>query len=142
MNVFVDTSIWLLALRRRRKSLSTQQRRIERELTDLITQGRVVLIGPVRQEVLSGLRDEQVFDRLREYLRFFDDEVLSFEDFEEAARGSNRCRAKGIAAPPVDMVSCAVAVRRDLAIFTTDVDFQQYAKHLPIHLHSLAQHEA
>ena len=35
----------------------------------------------------------------------------------------------------IDFLICAAAVRHDLAVFTTDGDFHQFAKCLPIVLH-------
>jgi hypothetical protein len=35
---------------------------------------------------------------------------------------------------------CAVAVRLNAEIFTTDKDFDFYAQHLPIKLHKLMNH--
>ena len=135
MRVLVDTPIWSLALRRKTSSLSPEQAAIVRAWAEIIRESRVVLIGSIRQEVLSGLRDAAVFDRLREHLRAFDDEPLTCEDYEEAARCFNVCRKAGTLGATVDFLLCAVAVRRRLEIFTTDADFHNYAKHLPFRLH-------
>lgn len=104
-------------------------------LASLVRDGNAVLIGPIRQELLSGIREQVVFERLREALRAFPDEPLATDDFEEAARASNVCRSSGIAGSAVDFLICAVALRRKLAIFTLDRDFDQYAKHLPLRIH-------
>jgi predicted nucleic acid-binding protein len=61
--------------------------------------------------------------------------VLTVEDFEEAARANNTCRAAGVAGTLVDMLLCAVAARLDAPVFTTDADFTRYARHLPLRLH-------
>ena len=135
MRVLVDTPIWSLALRRTTSSLSPEQAAIVGAWAEIIRESRVVLIGSIRQEVLSGLRDAAVFDRLREHLRAFDDEPLTCEDYEEAARCFNVCRKAGIMGSTVDFLLCAVAVRRRLEIFTTDADFHNYAKHLAFRLH-------
>ena len=102
---------------------------------ELIRQKRVVLVGCIRQELLSGLRDPLAFERLRDGLRAFDDESLTCDDYEEAARCFNRCRQAGIAGANVDFLLCAVALRRHVEIFTTDADFQHYAKHMPFRLY-------
>ncbi|MBI4860500.1 MAG: PIN domain-containing protein [Candidatus Riflebacteria bacterium] len=135
MNVLVDTSIWSLVLRRRRKDLSPDERSIGLELTELIKEGRAVLIGAIRQEILSGVRERATFDRLRDHLRSFDDEMLSFEDYEEAAACGNRCRAAGVSGSMIDFLLCAVARRRGLSVFTTDAAFERYSRHLHIRLH-------
>lgn len=135
MNVLVDTSVWSLALRRKSKDLNAFEQKLVTQLTELIQDGRVVMMGAIRQEILSGLKEHTVFEKLAHVLQAFPDEELSSSDYEEAARCYNRCRAKGIAASAIDMLICAVALRRQIAIFTTDPDFTHYAKHLSLVLH-------
>jgi predicted nucleic acid-binding protein len=135
MRVLVDTSVWSLALRRRPEHLDAAQERLRRELADLIADDRVVMIGAIRQELLSGVRDDASFERLRERLRDFDDEPLTTDDFEEAARACNACRRAGLAGSAIDLLICAVALRRGIAVFTTDKDFVRYARVLRLKLH-------
>jgi predicted nucleic acid-binding protein len=66
MNYLVDTSIWSLALRQ--NSISGAE---VLTLKSLIADGRVEIIGAIRQEVLSGIRNPEQFVRLRDiYERF------------------------------------------------------------------------
>lgn len=131
MKVLVDTSVWSLALRRARAAEGPAVQ----ELRSLIDEGRVAMIGPVRQELLSGIRTPEVFEQLREHLRPFADEPLLTEDFERAAEHFNTCRARGIQGSNTDFLICAVAERRDYPILTTDTDFSRFADVLPIALH-------
>ena len=131
MNVLVDTSAWSLALRRAKPVDASTSR----ELTELIREGRVVLLGPVRQELLSGIKVKAQFELLRDHLRSFPDLELESADYEEAAVAFNRCRERGIQGSNTDFLLCAVAMRRRLAIYTTDGDFRQYAKMLKLALH-------
>lgn len=105
------------------------------ELASLVEDGRVRIIGPIRQELLSGIRERAHFDRLRDHLQAFEDTEVTTADYEEAAAFFNRCREKGIQGSNTDFLICAVAVRNDFAIFTTDEDFRRFAKVLPIVLH-------
>jgi predicted nucleic acid-binding protein len=132
MKVLVDTSVWSLALRRRTRS---EEPAVE-QLRWLIDQGRVAMIGPIRQELLSGVRAAESFERLRKHLRPYRDEPLEMEDFERAAEHFNSCRTRGIQGSNTDFLICAVAERRALPILTTDADFTRYASVLPIVLHS------
>ena len=136
MNVLVDTSVWSLALRRKNEALATNERSIVNELSELIREGRAQLIGLVRQELLSGIKAAEQYEKLRLYLRSFPDEVVDTSDHEEAAKAGNRCRARGIVVSIVDILLCAVAVKREWAIFTTDPDFSNYAKVLPLRIHA------
>lgn len=131
MKVLVDTSVWSAALRR---SARPDPSLVE-ELRSLITDARVQIIGPIRQEVLSGIRKEAQFERLREYLRAFPDLALHEDDYVAAARFFNTCRTHGIQGSNTDFLMCAIAANYGLAIFTTDQDFVHYAQHLPIRLH-------
>ena len=134
MKVLVDTSVWSLALRRKRAVLAPFELRVTQLLDRIIDEGRIQLLGPVRQELLSGLREEAQFLRLREYLRDFPDCALTVADHEQAAQASNRCRKAGIASTSVDMLVCAVALHRGWEIFSTDQDFIQYSRILPLQM--------
>jgi hypothetical protein len=135
MNVLVDTPVWSLALRRKPADLNPLERRLIEALAELIREGRVQLVGPVRQELLSGIREEAQFRRLRDYLRAFPEQVLAAEDYEEAAQMNDRCRNRGVAGSAVDFLICAAAQRRGWSILTTDRDFQNYAAVLPLRLY-------
>jgi predicted nucleic acid-binding protein len=136
MNVLVDTSVLSLALRRKAQNLNTGERFLVDELQELIREGRARLLGLVRQEILSGVRTDAQFEKLRTTLRAFPDEPVHTPDYEEAARKSNECRARGIAPSLVDILICSVALERSLLIFTTDPDFKNYARVLPLRLHT------
>lgn len=132
MKVLVDTSVWSLALRRKPE---TRNDGITSALGSLIEDGRVVMIGAIRQELLSGLKERAQFERLRDHLRAFPDTPITTDDHEEAAAFFNRCREKGVQGSNTDFLICAAAVRNGFAIFTTDDDFSRFAQILPISLH-------
>ncbi len=134
--VLVDTPVWSLALRRSPEHLSESQQGLADLLTDLIREGRAQMVGPIRQELLSGIREDAQFKKVCEYLRAFREPSLEAEDYEDAARMNNQCRSRGIAGSPVDFLICAAAHRRGWTILTTDRDFQNYASVLPLRLHS------
>ena len=136
MNVLIDTSVWSLALRRKNESLSTNERFLVAELSELIREGRARMIGLVRQELLSAIKATEQYEKLRLHLRSFPDEVVDTSDYEEAAKAGNRCRAKGVVVSIVDILLCAVANKRLWTIFTTDPDFSNYAKVLPLRIHA------
>ena len=129
MKVLVDTPVWSLVLRRK---FRPEDATTESELASLIADGRVAIIGPIRQELLSGIKEREHFDRLREHLRAFSDTEITKNDYEEAASFCNRCRAKGIQGSSTDFLISAVAVRNEFSIFTTDADFTHFAEVLPI----------
>lgn len=132
--ILVDTPVWSLALRRRTVDLSPLDVRFSKTLYELIQLGRVALLGATRQELLSGIREEVQFQRIRDYLRAFPNVSLESEDYEGAAQVSNECRRAGIAGSPIDMLLCAVSLRHGWEIFTTDRDFIQYSRVLPLQM--------
>jgi predicted nucleic acid-binding protein len=135
MNVLVDTSVWSLALRRKSENLNATEKFIVAELSELVREGRARLIGLVRQELLSGIKTTEQYEKLRLHLRSFPDEPIDTSDHEEAAKAGNRCRGKEIVVSIVDILLCAVAIKREWAIFTTDPDITNYVKVLPISIH-------
>ncbi|MGA9965661.1 MAG: PIN domain-containing protein [Terriglobales bacterium] len=137
MLVLVDTPIWSLALRRRDANLSSRELRLTQALRELIQDGRAQLVGPVRQELLSGLREEASFRKLRDQLRAFEQVSLEVADYEEAARLNNLCRARGIAGSAIDFLICAIALRRRWQVFTTDHDFPRYSTVAPLRLYEV-----
>lgn len=131
MNVLIDTSIWSLAFRRS----TPQDDPNVLELRRLIDELRVTIIGPIRQEILSGIKEPSRFDALRQRLRAYTDLIIDVEDYERAAEFYNVCRQNGVQGSNTDYLICAVAAVRDLTIFTTDLDFQRYRAYIPIALH-------
>jgi len=129
MKVVVDTSVWSLALRRNNLDNAV---RVVNQLRELIADGKVVLVGAVRQEVLSGIRNLEQFTRLRDYLRAFPDLQLFPEDYELAAQYYNTCRQHGIQGGNTDFLLCAIAHNRNYNILTTDKDFDSFLKYIPI----------
>jgi predicted nucleic acid-binding protein len=133
--VLVDTSIWSLALRRRAAALSTEEGRLVQEWTRLVAEGMAALIGPIRQEILSGIRRIEAFQALRRTLLDFPHLHIAAEDYDRAAEFFNVCRARGVTGGPIDMLIASVAYRHTTPVFATDVDFTMYARHLPLRLH-------
>ena len=128
MKVVVDTSVWSLALRRRAATPEIATARLAR----LIADGRVLMLGAVRQELLCGIRERAAFDASRERLRAFPDVPLAAEDHERAAEFFDVCRARGIQGSNTDFLICATAERRGCSILTTDRDFGAFAAHVPV----------
>lgn len=131
MKVLVDTCVWSLALRRRDSLINDAY---YMELVALIEANRIALIGPIRQELLSGIRHTAQFTKVRDKLRYFLDTVLTETDYELAAENYNACKQRGIQGSNTDFLICAVAIRCNQAILTLDQDFEHFADILPIRL--------
>mgnify|MGYP000665637016 CR=1 FL=1 len=129
--VLVDTCIWSLALRGK----SPRDISASEELTKLIYAERAKIIGPIRQEVLSGYSDIKQYIKLKDKLMYFPNEPVISKDYLSAAKFSNLCRQKGIQGSHIDFLICAVANRLKLSIFSYDKDFEFYSQIIPITLH-------
>jgi len=129
--VIVDTCVWSQFLRRGNR----RDDPVCLELAHLIRSDAVRMLGSIRQELLSGVQPSERFDQLREYLRFYPNLPLDEQDDELAAAYYNQCRSKGVQGTSTDLLLCAASVRRGMALFTIDKDFEEFAKCLPIVRH-------
>ena len=129
MKVLVDTCIWSQVLRHK-----SPEADLSKKLQELIRNARVAMIGPIRQELLSGIAQVKQFNELKETLSSFEDLPLNTEHYEKAAEYCKICRRRGIQDSTIDFLICAVAVVENLTIFTVDKDFENYKKYLPLRL--------
>ena len=130
MKVLVDTQIWSYALRSQNKEYQSEIG----ALTSLIRDQRAIIIGPIRQEILSGYSDLRKYRIIRDKLSPFENTPIIDTDYELASEFSNKCRKKGVQGSHIDFLICAVANRIDIPIFTNDRDFEYYQKIIPIKL--------
>ncbi len=128
MKVLVDTDVWSEALRKKKGKKSDYVL----ELIDLIQEGRVEIIGPIRMEILSGIRDTATFKAFSEKLSAFLDRNLDSNIFVTAAKFFNVCRSKGIQGSNTDFLICACSVQWNIPILSKDKDYELYKKHIPI----------
>ncbi|MCK5521055.1 MAG: PIN domain-containing protein [Candidatus Marinimicrobia bacterium] len=137
MKVLVDTSIWSLAFRRKKPNYSDIP--FIKTLEILIQDHRAVMCGVIRQELLSGITHDDFFEKLKSTLRAFDDFNITKKDHELAAHFFNRCRKQGIQGSHIDFLICALAVKRNIPIFTQDIDFMNYQKIIEIKLYKIQE---
>ncbi|MBI5674965.1 MAG: PIN domain-containing protein [Nitrospirae bacterium] len=129
MKVLIDTCVWSKVLRHKSSDAAMSDKTIE-----LIKNGSVVMIGPIRQELLSGISNGSQFNKLKDTLAAFEDLTLETDHYIKAAEFSNICRKRGVQGSTIDFLICAVANIENIIIFTTDKDFENYKKYLPITL--------
>lgn len=137
MSVLIDTSIWSLALRRQQRQRNPEQNHLVAEWRRLIEEGSAVVAGPIRQEILSGIRSPEQFERIRERLSGLVCPGVRIKDHDQAAVFYNHLRSVGTTGGAIDLLICAIAYGHNFAIFTTDRDFERHARHLPIRLHAV-----
>jgi predicted nucleic acid-binding protein len=133
LKVIIDTGPWSEFFRHRQGKRPAEAEEVAR----LIRGDAAQMLGPIRQELLSGARPDERFAQLREYLRFFPNLRLDETDNEMAAEYYNMCRANGIQGTGTDLLICAAATRYGIKIFTLDKDFDAYATVVRIQLHRI-----
>lgn len=134
--VLVDTSVWSLALRKREHT-RFETRYILR-LSEIIRDLHLVMMGPIRQEILSGLSDERKYEALRQKISIFPDHPISTHEYELAAKFHNECRRHGIQGSHIDYLICAVAQNNGYPILTLDQDFVHYQEYVGIQLETIS----
>ena len=123
MKILIDTPIWSKAFRR--KKIKFDDKNVVDILKYLIDEFMEIIIGPIRQELLSGISDRKTFNELKEKMGGFNDFPIETIDYELAAEYSNICRRNGIQGSNTDFLICAIAVRNNFEIFTLDDDFKE-----------------
>jgi predicted nucleic acid-binding protein len=123
MNVLIDTCVWSLVFRRKSPDIV-----LGSQFRQLVLEGRGKIIGPIRQELLSGITNTSQFELLKSRLQAFDDIDLRTEHYVTAAEICNSCRAKGVAGSHADFLICSVSKIEKLEILTTDRDFEHYSR--------------
>ena len=126
----------MVSFRRKVQDLNAAEKASVAELTELIKEGRARIIGSIRQELLSGIKNSAQYEELRSTLRSFPDEPIDTSDYEAAAKASSDCRSKRVTVSIIDILIRAIALARDWSISTSDSDFKDYARILPIRLHT------
>ena len=89
-------------------------------LIEAIQDRRAAIIGPIRQEILSGIRNRTQFAKTERTLDSFRDDEVASADYVQAALLNNLCQDHGVQCGPVDILICAVAARNQYCILTSD----------------------
>lgn len=129
MTVFVDTSVWSLALRRDRPEQTAAVAELARALED----GEpVVTTGLVLQELLQGFEGARERDRLVERFTLLPFLVPDRDDHVAAADLRSTCRRRGVQVGTIDALLAALCIRHELTMLTTDADFAHMAEIAPL----------
>lgn len=129
--IVVDTSVWSLALRRSKTDAPPHPAVLL--LRELIEQEADLCIpGIVLQELLSGVRHQAQFERLRTALHAFRVEPATEEVHVRAAEIFNACQRAGVVATAIDCLIAATADRLQARVLATDHDYQHIATVVPL----------
>ncbi len=129
MSLFVDTSVWSLALRRDAPEVVPQVT----ALTDALSSGDTILTtGLVLQELLQGFIGPKARAQILERFSAVPLLVPDRDDHIEAATLRNACRRAGVQVGTIDALIAQLCVRHALTLLSTDKDFENVARHTPL----------
>jgi predicted nucleic acid-binding protein len=124
VNLFVDTSVWSLALRRDRP---VGEPAVDR-LRDALVDGEPVLTtGLVLQELLQGFSGPKARRAILERFAALPSLVPDRVDHVAAAELRNACRRRGVQLGTIDALLTQLCIRHDLVMLSTDQDFELVA---------------
>jgi hypothetical protein len=125
VDLFVDTSVWSLALRR---DAAVDEPTVERLRTALESGEGIFTTGLVLQELLQGFRGPRARDAILDRFGALPLLVPDRSDHVEAAEVRNACRRQGVQAGTIDALLAQLCRRHDLVMLSTDGDFQLMAR--------------
>lgn len=129
MSLFVDTSVWSLALRRDAPEAIPQVAK----LTDALSGGETILTtGLVLQELLQGFAGPKARAQILERFSAVPLLVPDRDDHIQAATLRNACRRVGVQVGTIDALIAQLCVRHALTLLSTDRDFENIGRHTPL----------
>lgn len=129
MRLFVDTSVWSLALRR---DAPTAHPAVDR-LGDALTQGEPVFsTGLVLQELLQGFRGPRAAESIIERFAALPFITPTRADHIDAAGLRNACRRRGVQIGTIDALLASLCIGRELVMLSADRDFIAIAESSPL----------
>jgi predicted nucleic acid-binding protein len=135
VTLFVDTSVWSLALRADRQSAGAMPEVVA--LKDALEGGQtVVTTGLIVQELLQGFAGPRARKEIIERFSALPLLVPDRQDHIDAAELRNRCRRGGVQVATIDALLAQLAIRNELTLLTTDKDFHRMGAHSALRLWS------
>jgi len=131
VKLFVDTSVWSLALRR---DAPPDVPEVEALRSALDGGDMVFTTGLVLQELLQGVRGPRAKQRIVDRFSALPLLAPSRADHIEAAGLRNACRRRGIQVGTIDALLAQLCIHHELTLLTTDADFAHMARHCPLAL--------
>jgi predicted nucleic acid-binding protein len=131
LSLFVDTSVWSLALRRDGRSSAAHVV----ALVQGIENGELLLTtGLILQELLQGFSGPKSREQILERFAALPLLVPDRQDHIDAAELRNACRRHGVQVGTIDALLAQLCIRHNLLMLTSDNDFQSIANHCALRL--------
>ena len=129
MRLFVDTSVWSLALRR---DAPPDHPAVTRLGDALIRGEHVFTTGLVLQELLQGFRGPQAAQSIIERFAALPLITPTRADHVEAATLRNNCRRRGVQVGTIDALLASLCIAHELVMLSTDRDFAGITESTPL----------
>jgi len=130
MTLFVDTSVWSLALRR--DAAPSHAPEVAALSSGLQGGELVVTTGVVLQELLQGFNGPRARDQILERFAALPLLAPDRRDHIDAADLRNACRRAGVQVGTIDALLAQLCIRHGLQMLSTDRDFDLIAQHSPL----------
>lgn len=127
----IDTSAWLLALRK--DFIPEVKELIDRLLRD----GVVITTGIIKLGIIGGAGTQDEFQRLKSRFNALDDIRTDDSIWQKACELGFELRRKGITVPHTDILIAACALQSESVIVHADTHFDLMARHAGIKVESL-----
>ena len=125
MTLFVDTSVWSLALRR---DTIPKEPEVQRLREALGGGESIYTTGIVLQELLQGFQGPRAKAQIVERFGVLAMIAPGRDDYIDAAELRNECRRHGIQIGTIDALLAQICIRHKLVMLATDLDFSHMTK--------------
>ena len=125
MTLFVDTSVWSLALRRDTMPKGPKVQRLREALGGGES---IYTTGIVLQELLQGFQGPSAKAQIVERFGALAMIAPGRDDYIDAAGLRNECRRHGIQIGTIDALLAQICIRHKLIMLATDLDFSHMTK--------------
>lgn len=131
MSLFVDTSVWSLALRRDAPPAGFPIGRLEHALES----GEAIFTtGLVLQELLQGFTGPRAREAIVDRFSALPLVVPDRQDHIAAAELRNGCRREGVQIGTIDALLAQLCIRHELVMLSADAEFERIAEQSPLAL--------
>lgn len=123
----IDTSVWIDFFR----GVPSRETTLLRGCIG--QRDRVFITGVIAQEILQGIRDDPLYQSIKNYLFLFDRLDVDFSDHIEAANIYRGLRKTGVTiSSPIDCLIAFIAIKHSVSLLHKDSDFTLIARHYPL----------
>lgn len=131
MSLFVDTSVWSLALRRDVATAAPEVRALRNALE---TGEEICTTGLVLQELLQGFAGPRYRSQIIERFAALPLLIPDRRDHIDAAELRNKLRRAGIQIGTIDALLAQLCIRHAITMLSTDRDFSSMTGHCGLKL--------